>query len=144
MKITNSKPILNFLPRRILLLALFIPCFGMSSYSQNLFSVEVQNLTNCAWTKVEAFDASNNSLGVYSSTTTMPAGMGIPFTIMSCLPQASQLDHFVISSACGLTTVPLTGATMCNFPPCSSSIISVSSGIINCSGNPGQLFITLN
>lgn len=118
--------------------------FHLSALSQNSFSVEVRNLTSCAWTKVEAFDASNNSLGVYSSATMMPAGMSSPLTIMNCLPQASSLDHFVISSACGLTTVPLTGATMCNFVPCSSSTISVTTGTVTCMGTPGQLFITLN
>jgi len=140
MKTTNSKPAPNFLPRRILLLVLFISCFGLSAYSQNLFSVWVANNTSCDWSKVEAFDASNNSLGVY--TTTINSGTPT-FQILFCMPQASSLDHFIIVSACGNTTVPLTGATMCSFVPCSSSTINVSSSTTTCSGNPGQLRIDI-
>jgi hypothetical protein len=140
MKTTKLKPILNLISKRIFLIILFISCFGVSAYSQNFFSVYAANGTTCSWSKVEAFDASNNSLGVWN--TTINAGASST-QIMFCLPQANVLDHFIIVSACGNTTVPLSGTTMCSFLPCNSGVINVSSSPVSCSGNPGQLRIDI-
>lgn len=156
MKTTISNSFLNFLPRRILLLTLFISCFGSSAFSQNWFHIACTNNSSCFWVQVEAFDASNNSLGILNpnSGVTFPGGTNN----VGCLPQSAALDHFDITvststfpvctasntvSISGLTSTPTTFPLVCGLNSCGSASIPISTSGTSCLGFSTWL-ITVN
>jgi len=146
MKTTNSKPVRNFLPRRILLLVLFISCFGLSAYSQNLFTIEFKPPTDitltqgCDWTKVEAF---NGTLSLGQTSGVFSKGN---WYSLSCQAQASSLTHVIItpSGGCGTIQLNLTSSStnLCS-TGCDGLSVSLTSSTASLCGFSGQLYVVI-